>query len=59
MGAVTETLRFVTFVLNLPLRHPVLVTKQISSTAVLTNNRLAVGVGTQPLARRLHRVRCP
>jgi probable F420-dependent oxidoreductase len=48
MGAVTERLRFVTFVLKLPVRHPVLVAKQVSSTAVLTNNRLVLGVGTSP-----------
>jgi probable F420-dependent oxidoreductase len=48
MGAVTETLRFVTFVLKLPIRHPVLVAKQVSSTAVLTGNRLLLGVGTSP-----------
>jgi probable F420-dependent oxidoreductase len=48
MGAVTERLRFVTFVLKLPIRHPVLVAKQVSSTAVLTNNRLLLGVGTSP-----------
>lgn len=48
MGAVTERLRFVTFVLKLPIRQPVLVAKQVSSTAVLTNNRLLLGVGTSP-----------
>jgi probable F420-dependent oxidoreductase len=48
MGAVTTKLRFVTFVLKLPIRHPVLVAKQVSSTAVLTNNRLLLGVGTSP-----------
>ena len=48
MGAVTERLRFVTFVIKLPIRHPVLVAKQVSSTAVLTNNRLLLGVGTSP-----------
>jgi probable F420-dependent oxidoreductase len=48
MGAVTETLRFVTFVLKLPIRHPVLVAKQVGSTAVLTDNRLLLGVGTSP-----------
>jgi probable F420-dependent oxidoreductase len=48
MGAVTETLRFVTFVLKLPIRHPVLVAKQAGSTAVLTDNRLLLGVGTSP-----------
>lgn len=48
MGAVTERLRFVTFVLKLPIRHPVLVAKQVTSTAVLTGNRLLLGVGTSP-----------
>jgi probable F420-dependent oxidoreductase len=48
LGAVTERLRFITFVLKLPIRHPVLVAKQLMSTAVLTGNRLVLGVGTSP-----------
>ena len=48
MGAVTETLRFTTFVVKLPIRHPVLVAKQAGSVAVLTNNRFGFGVGTSP-----------
>jgi probable F420-dependent oxidoreductase len=48
MGAVTSTLRFVTFVVKLPIRHPVLVAKQMTSTAVLTGDRLVLGVGTSP-----------
>jgi probable F420-dependent oxidoreductase len=48
LGAVTERLRFVTFVLKLPVRNPVLVAKQATSTAVLTGNRLVLGVGTSP-----------
>ena len=48
IGAVTSTLRFVTFVVKLPIRHPVLVAKSVTSTAVMTNNRLALGVGTSP-----------
>ncbi len=48
LGAVTRRLRFITFVLKLPVRHPVLVAKQVTSTAVLTNNRLVLGVGTSP-----------
>jgi probable F420-dependent oxidoreductase len=48
LGAVTERLRFVTFVIKLPIRHPVLVAKQASTVAVLTNNRFALGVGTSP-----------
>ena len=48
LGAVTERLRFTTFVLKLPIRHPLLVAKQATSTAVLTNGRLVLGVGTSP-----------
>jgi probable F420-dependent oxidoreductase len=48
LGAVTQRLRFITFVLKLPIRHPVLVAKQVTSTAVLTGNRLVLGVGTSP-----------
>ena len=48
LGAVTSTIRFVTFVIKLPIRHPVLVAKQVASVAVLTGNRLVLGVGTSP-----------
>jgi probable F420-dependent oxidoreductase len=48
LGAVTSHLRFVTFVLKLPVRNPVLVAKQATSVAVLTGNRLVLGVGTSP-----------
>ncbi|HEX5189826.1 MAG TPA: TIGR03619 family F420-dependent LLM class oxidoreductase [Streptosporangiaceae bacterium] len=48
LGAVTTRLKFVTFVLKLPVRNPVLVAKQATSTAVLTGNRLLLGVGTSP-----------
>ncbi len=48
LGAVTTRLAFVTFVLKLPVRNPVLVAKQATSTAVLTGNRLLLGVGTSP-----------
>src|SRR5579863_1630311 len=48
MASVTERLRFVTFVLKLPIRNPVLVAKQAASVAVLTGNRFSLGVGTSP-----------
>jgi probable F420-dependent oxidoreductase len=48
LAAVTTKLRFVTFVVKLPIRHPVLVAKQVSSVAVLSDNRFAFGVGTSP-----------
>ena len=48
LGAVTERIRFTTFVVKLPIRHPVLVAKQAGSVAVLTDNRFVFGVGTSP-----------
>jgi probable F420-dependent oxidoreductase len=48
MGAVTTRLRFTTFVVKLPIRHPVLIAKQLASTAVMTGGRVAFGVGTSP-----------
>lgn len=48
LGAVTERLRFTTFVLKLPVRHPALVAKQAASVSVLNGGRLALGVGTSP-----------
>ncbi len=48
LGAVTERLRFVTFVVKLPMRHPLVAAKQATSVAVMTNNRFAFGVGTSP-----------
>ncbi len=48
LGAVTSTLRFTTFVVKLPIRHPVLVAKSVSSLAALTDNRFGFGVGLSP-----------
>ena len=48
LGAVTERLRFTTFVVKLPIRQPVLVAKQAASVAVLTGNRFGFGVGLSP-----------
>ncbi|HEY3139711.1 MAG TPA: TIGR03619 family F420-dependent LLM class oxidoreductase [Acidimicrobiales bacterium] len=48
LGMVTERIRFTTFVVKLPVRHPVHVAKLASSAAVLTGNRLALGVGVSP-----------
>lgn len=48
LGAVTDRIRFVVSVLKLTVRHPVLVAKQAASTAVLTGDRLVLGVGTSP-----------
>jgi probable F420-dependent oxidoreductase len=48
LGAVTQRLRFTTFVVKLPIRQPVLVAKQAASVAVLTQNRFGFGVGLSP-----------
>jgi probable F420-dependent oxidoreductase len=48
LAAVTERLRFTTFVLKLPIHEPVLVAKQAMSTAVMSGNRLGLGVGLSP-----------
>ena len=48
LAAITERIRFTTSVVKLPLRHPVLLAKQLSSIALLSNNRLTLGVGLSP-----------
>lgn len=48
LAAVTERIRFTTCVVKLPLRHPVLMAKQLSSVALLSENRLSFGVGLSP-----------
>jgi probable F420-dependent oxidoreductase len=45
MAAVTRRLRFYTHVLKLPIRHPLLVAKTVGSAAVLSNDRVGLGVG--------------
>lgn len=48
LGAITERIRFLTFVIKLPVRPVVLVAKQAASVAVLTHNRLRLGIGLSP-----------
>ena len=45
MGAGTSTIRFQTSVVKLSVRDPVLVAKQVSSLAAVTNDRFTFGVG--------------
>ncbi len=45
MAAVTTSIRFLTNVVKLPIRDPLLVAKQLSSMAVLSENRVGLGVG--------------
>jgi probable F420-dependent oxidoreductase len=45
MAAVTERLRFLTNVVKLPLRAPLLVAKQVSSIAAMSGDRFRLGVG--------------
>ncbi len=48
LAAATETLRFTTFVVKLPIRQPVLVAKQAMSLAVMTQDRFGFGIGLSP-----------
>jgi probable F420-dependent oxidoreductase len=48
LGMVTERIRFTTFVIKLPVRHPVHVAKLVSSAAAMCGDRLALGVGVSP-----------
>lgn len=48
LAALTERIRFTTFVVKLAVRNPVLVAKQATSIAVLSGNRFGFGVGLSP-----------
>ena len=48
LAALTERIRFTTFVLKLAIRPVVLVAKQAASIAVLCSDRLRLGVGISP-----------
>lgn len=45
MAAATERIHFYTNVLKLPLRDPLLTAKQVATMAVMSGNRVGVGVG--------------
>ncbi len=48
MAAATRRIRFVTNVLKLPVRHPVIFAKEVTTLAVLSGERVGLGVGTSP-----------
>jgi probable F420-dependent oxidoreductase len=48
MAAVTRRIVFVSSVLKLPIRHPVITAKLVTSTAVISGGRFKLGVGTSP-----------
>ena len=48
MAAATTRIVFHTAVLKLPIRHPVIFAKELTSVAVLSGNRVRLGVGTSP-----------
>jgi len=48
MAVKTKTIRFYPGVLKLPCRHPILTAKQFSSLAVMSGNRVLLGVGISP-----------
>ena len=45
MAAATESIYFYTSVVKLPVRHPVLMARQVGSLAALSNNRFGFGAG--------------
>ena len=48
MAALTEKLKFMTFVVKLAIRNPILAAKSAASVAVISNNRFQFGVGLSP-----------
>jgi probable F420-dependent oxidoreductase len=48
MGSATSKIEFHTSVLKLPIRHPVIFAKEVSSLAVMVGGRFKLGVGTSP-----------
>ena len=46
MAAVTERLRFVTSIYVLPMRNPFLVAKQVATVAAISQDRIALGIGS-------------
>lgn len=48
LAAVTEKLKFSTSVLKVPIRHPVLLAKQLTSLNALIGNRFIFGIGLSP-----------
>ena len=50
MAAVTDRLRFSTYVFVLPMRDPFSVAKSVATTSILADGRVALGVGVGWLA---------
>ena len=48
MSAVTKRIRFHTAVLKLPIRNPVIFTKEVTSLAAISGHRFDLGVGISP-----------
>jgi probable F420-dependent oxidoreductase len=48
MAAATTTINFSTFVIKLAIRDPLITAKSVLSTAVMSDNRLTLGVGISP-----------
>lgn len=47
-SAVTSKIEFMPFVYKVPVRHPIVMTKQAMSLAVISNNRFLFGMGLSP-----------
>lgn len=48
LAAVTQRIHFTTAVIKLAVRQPVIVAKMLSSLAVVSDNRISIGVGLSP-----------
>ena len=48
LSAVTDKIRFTTAVVKLAVRQPVIVAKMLTSLAVISNNRVSLGIGLSP-----------
>jgi probable F420-dependent oxidoreductase len=59
LAAATTRLRFMTHVLLLPLRHPLLLAKEVATAATLSGGRLDLGVGVGWLAEEFDALDVP
>lgn len=59
LASATKTIRFSTAVMKLAVRQPAVVAKQLTSLAVMTNNRFVCGVGISPWAEDFEACQIP
>lgn len=59
LASATQKIRFTTSVYKLAIHSPVIITKQASSVAILSNNRFGFGVGISPWAEDFEAAQVP